>query len=224
MTLIRMGCAILLALGLALILAPTSATAAESGEIVALRGGTLERLERGVWREIVVHAAVRTGDRLRTGKGAVAVIAFPVLGRFVMGPGAEIELGREPKDFTTQVDRGALWLRTTPSAGSRAALSSPYAIAGVRGTAFSMLYSADGKTVCACTCSGSVEVQTPDGAKVQVARGQYVAIDAGASAPVAAQSSLDLLEQRGTVFDFCQSCHVAGGKGKLRPDWRGGYP
>jgi hypothetical protein len=171
MTLTRMGCAMLLALGLALMLIPTGAIAAESGEIVALRGGTLERLERDVWREIVVHAAVRVGDRLRTGKGAVAVIAFPVLGRFVMGPGSEIELGRAPKDFTTQVDRGALWLRATPTAGSRAALSSPYAIAGVRGTAFSMLYSADGKTVCACTCTGSVEVRTPDGAKVQVPRG-----------------------------------------------------
>lgn len=208
-------------LAAALLLACTAAVAKEeSGTVVSLRGGTLERLEKAAWREIGQGKKVGIGERLRTGKAAVAVIEFPSVGRFVMGPGSEIEMGREPKDFTTKMNRGALWMQTALPAGSRAAISTPIAIAGVRGTAFSMVFGEGEKAVCACTCAGNIEVTSPDGKKLAVPKGEYVAVDAGKPVPDKAQASAPVLAQTGTVFDFCQACHVVGGKGKLKPDWK----
>lgn len=194
--------------------------AGDVGTVASLRGGTLERLEGSAWKPLAAGRKVATGERLRTGKEAVAVIDFPGVGRFVMGPAAEIEMGREPKDFTTKMNRGALWLQSSLPSGSRAAISTPIAIAGVRGTAFAMVFGEGEKAVCACTCAGNVEVTTPDGRKVGVPKGEYVAIEAGASAPAQAQPSAPVLAQAGTVFDFCLTCHVVGGKGELKPNWR----
>ena len=206
----------------ALLLACTSALAAkaESGTVVSLRGGTLERLDNGAWKPLAAGHKVATGERLRTGKAAVAVIEFPAVGRFVMGPASEIEMGREPKDFTTKMTRGALWMQSALPAGGRAAISTPIAIAGVRGTAFSMVFGEGEKAVCACTCAGNIEVTSPDGRKLNVPKGEYVAIDAGQSVPAKAQASAPVLAEKGTVFDFCQACHVVGGKGQLKADWR----
>lgn len=208
-------------LSAALLLAcPAAVAKEESGTVVSLRGGTLERLHDGAWKPLAAGQKVATGERLRTGKAAVAVIDFPAVGRFVMGPASEIEMGREPKDFTTKMNRGALWMQTALPAGGRAAISTPIAIAGVRGTAFSMVFGEGEKAVCACTCAGNIEVTSPDGKKLAVPRGEYVAIDAGQSVPAKAQASAPVLEKSGTVFDFCQACHVVGGKGKLKADWR----
>lgn len=205
-----------------LILAGTAAVAKEeSGSVVSLRGGSLERLHKdGSWKPLAAGGKVTTGERLRTGKAAVAVIEFPAVGRFVIGPASEIEMGREPKDFTTKMNRGALWLQSALPAGGRAAISTPIAIAGVRGTAFSMVFGEGEKAVCACTCTGNVEVTTPDGKKVSVPKGEYVAIDAGGSVPARPQASAPVLENSGTVFDFCHACHEVGGKGRLKANWR----
>ena len=208
-------------LSAALLLAcPAALAKEESGTVVSLRGGTLERLDKGAWHEIVQGKKVGIGERLRTGKAAVAVIDFPAVGRFVMGPASEIEMGREPKDFTTKMNRGALWMQTALPAGGRAAISTPIAIAGVRGTAFSMVFGEGEKAVCACTCAGNIEVTSPDGRKLAVPKGEYVAVDAGKPVPAKAQPSAPVLEKSGTVFDFCQACHEVGGKGKLKADWR----
>lgn len=208
-------------LSAALLLAcPAALAKEESGTVVSLRGGTLERLDKGAWHEIVQGKKVGIGERLRTGKAAVAVIDFPGVGRFVMGPASEIEMGREPKDFTTKMNRGALWMQTALPAGGRAAISTPIAIAGVRGTAFSMVFGEGEKAVCACTCAGNIEVTSPDGRKLAVPKGEYVAVDAGKPVPAKAQPSAPVLEKSGTVFDFCQACHEVGGKGKLKADWR----
>lgn len=194
--------------------------AKDVGTVASLRGGTLDRQEGGAWKALAAGQKVATGERLRTGKEAVAVIDFPGVGRFVMGPASEIEMGREPKDFTTKMNRGALWMQSSLPAGSRAAISTPIAIAGVRGTAFSMVFGEGEKAVCACTCTGNIEVTSPDGKKLNVPKGEYVAINAGKSVPAKAQASAPVLEQTGTVFDFCLACHVVAGKGKLKPDWR----
>jgi hypothetical protein len=196
------------------------AAGAESGTVVSLRGGTLERLHNGAWKPLATGQKVATGERLRTGRAAVAVIEFPAVGRFVMGPASEIEMGREPKDFTTKMNRGALWMQTALPAGGRAAISTPIAIAGVRGTAFSMVFGEGEQAVCACTCTGNIEVTSPDGRKLAVPKGDYVAVDAGKPVPAKAQPAAPVLDQSGTVFDFCQACHVVGGKGKLKADWR----
>lgn len=208
-------------LSMVLLLACAAAVGKDAtGTVVSLRGDTLERLERDAWHAIAQGDKVSMGERLRTGRTAVAVIEFSSVGRFVMGPGSEVEMGREPKDFTTKMNRGALWMQTALPVGNRAAISTPIAIAGVRGTAFSMVFGEGDKAVCACTCSGNIEVTSPDGKKLTVSKGKYISIDAGKSVPTTAQPSAPVLEQSGTVFDFCQSCHVLGGKGKLKPEWK----
>lgn len=209
----------LLSLLLLLACAPAGAKEA-SGTVVSLRGDTLERLKKDAWHAMVQGDKVSMGERLRTGRTAVAVIEFPGVGRFVMGPGSEIEMGRAPRDFTTKMNRGALWMQTALPVGNRAAISTPIAIAGVRGTAFSMVFGEGDQAVCACTCTGNIKVTSPDGRKLTVPKGEYVSIDAGKPVPTTAQPSAPVLEQSGTVFDFCQACHVLGGKGKLKPEWK----
>lgn len=194
--------------------------AKDAGTVVSLRGGVLERQETGEWKNLVAGEKVIAGERLRTGKETVAVIEFPGVGRYVMGPASEIEMGREPKDFTTKMNRGALWLQSSLPRGSRAAISTPIAIAGIRGTAFSMVFGADGKSVCACTCAGSIEVTTPAGRRpMSVPKGNYVAVAANDTAP-SMQPSAPVLNQPGTVWDFCLECHIVGGTGELKPNWR----
>lgn len=188
--------------------------------MVSLRGGALDRLEDGAWKPVAAGQKVALGERLRTGKDAVAVIEFAGIGRFVMGPASEVEMGREPKDFTTKMNRGALWMQSSLPAGGRAAISTPIAIAGIRGTAFSMVFGQGEKAVCACTCSGTVEVSTPDGKKLNVSKGEYVAVNAGESVPATAQPSAPVLARAGTPFDLCLNCHVVGGKGELKKNWR----
>lgn len=217
----RFGSLVMLVAAAVLAIACGTAVAAKDvGSVASLRGGTLERQGGRTWEALAAGRQVATGDRLRTGKGAVAVIDFPGVGRFVMGPASEIEMGREPKDFTTKMSRGALWLQSDLPQGGRAAISTPIAIAGIRGTAFSMVFGEGEKAVCACTCTGSVEVTLPDGRKLNVPKGHYVAIPADGPAPAAAQTSVPVLAQAGTVFDFCLNCHVVGGKGELKPNWR----
>jgi hypothetical protein len=191
----------------------------DAGSVVSLRGGTLERLEKKGWKEIPQGAKLAPGDRLRTGKGAVAVLEYPAVGRFVMGPASEVEMGREPKDFSSKMNRGALWMQAKLPLGGRAGVTTPIATAGVRGTSFAMVFGEGEKTVCACTCKGDIEVTAQDGTKVMVPKGSYVAVDQGKPAPAAAQPSAPALAQQGGVFGFCLSCHVAGSQGALKADW-----
>lgn len=198
----------------------TLPAAGADGTVVSLRGGSLERHEGGAWRQTRAGARVSTGERLRTGKDAVAVIELPAVGRFVIGPASEVELGRDPSDFEAKVSRGALWLQTAPQRRGRTAMSTPIAIAGVRGTSFAAVFGEAEQAICYCTCTGSIEVSTRDGKAVTVGRGEYVAIPRGSSAPPAAQPSAPVMASTGTVFDFCLGCHVVGGKGELKPGWR----
>lgn len=192
---------------------------AEKGVVSSIRGGKLERLESNIWKGLASGQDVLQGDRLRTDKTAVAIIEFPSVGKFVIGPSSDIEMGREPKDFDTKMNRGAVWLKSSLPKGSRAAISTSLATAGIRGTAFSMVFGEGEKAVCTCTCSGEVEVILKDGKSIKVPKAEYVAIASAAPAPEKSQTSLAVLEKTGTVFDFCLNCHVVGGKGKLKPDW-----
>lgn len=192
---------------------------AEKGVVSSIRGGKLERLESNRWKGLVSGQDVLQGDRLRTDKTAVAIVEFPSVGKFVIGPSSDIEMGKEPKDFDTKMNRGALWLKSTLPKGNKAAISTTLATAGVRGTAFSMVFGEGEKAVCACTCSGEVEVTLKNGKSIRVPKAEYVAIASDAPAPEKSQTSLPVLEKTGTVFDFCLNCHLVGRKGKLKPEW-----
>ncbi|MBZ0157427.1 MAG: FecR family protein [Alphaproteobacteria bacterium] len=188
----------------------------EKGIVASLRDGKLERSEQNNWMQLGTGQEVLRGDRLRTDTTAVAIIEFPAVGRFVMGPSSHVELGKDPRDFRTKIERGALWLQSSLPKGSKTSITTSLATAGIRGTAFSMVFGEGEKLVCICTCSGDVEVSLKDGRTIRVAKGEYLAVPENEPAPVKAQTSLPLLEKRGTVFDFCFNCHSVGGKGTLK--------
>ena len=219
----------------------------EKGVVTSIRDGKLEKMENANWRELAVGQNVFHGDRVRTDKTAVAIVKFPDVGQFVIGPSSEMEMGKDTKNFQTKMDRGAMWLKADLPKGGRASVSTSLATAGVRGTAFSVIFSEDGG--CVCTCSGKVEVAMKSGQTIDVSKGKYVPIISDEPAPKKAQSSSPLLggkdtqsnadfnrcfnrkkkdtapnvpaaEKKGTGFEFCFNCHLEGGKGKLKQDWK----
>lgn len=190
------------------------------GVVSSIRDGKLERLVNKDWRQMAASQEVSMGERLRTDKAAVAVIEFPDVGKFVIGPSSDLELGKDTKDFKTKIDRGAVWLKSSQPKGSKASITTSIATAGIRGTSFSMVFGEGEKVVCVCTCSGEVEAITKTGEKIKVPKGQYLPVASDGPAPRKSETSLPLLEKKGTVFDFCLNCHIVGGKGRLRPDWK----
>lgn len=217
------------------------------GVVYSIRDGKLEKIENNNWRELSVGQDVFYGDRVRTDKTAVAIVKFTDIGQFVIGPSSEIEMGKNPKDFQTKMDRGALWLKSDLPKGSRAAVTTSLATAGIRGTAYSVIFSEDGG--CVCTCSGKVEVVMKNGQTIQVSKGKYIPVLSDEPFPGKAQSSTPLLggkdtksnadfnrcfnrkkkdtarnelpeEKKDTGFNFCFNCHIVGGKGKLKQDWK----
>lgn len=219
----------------------------EKGVVTTIRDGKLERCENNSWKQLIVGQEVSPGDRLRTDKVAVVIVQFPDVGQFVIGPSSDIEMGKDPKDFQVKMDRGALWLKSDLPKGNKASISTSLATAGIRGTAFSVIFGEDGG--CVCTCSGNVEVVLKNGKTIKVPKGKYVPVVSDTPVPEKAHSSAPLLgnmdtgtdsgfnrcfkrrkkdtvskeqpeENTGTGFDFCFNCHMKDGKGKLKQDWK----
>jgi len=217
------------------------------GIVTSIRDGKLERIENNDWKQLIVGQEVSLGDRLRTDKTAVAIVQLPDVGQLVIGPSSDIEMGKDPKDFQAKMDRGALWLKSDLPKGRRASVTTSLATAGIRGTAFSVIF--DGEGGCVCTCSGNVEVVMKNGQTIQVSKGKYTPVLSDEPVPEKAQSSTPMLggkdavsnsdfnrcfkrrkkdtvpnelpeEKRDTGFEFCFNCHIEGGKGKLKQDWK----
>ncbi|MBI5639976.1 MAG: FecR domain-containing protein [Nitrospirae bacterium] len=214
---VLLGTAVLLCLCLTLI---TDAYGKGKGVVSSIRDGRLERLVNSDWRQMAAAQEVSLGDRLRTDRTAVAVIEFPDVGKFVIGPSSDLELGKDTKDFRTRIARGAVWLKAGLARGSKASITTSIATAGIRGTSFSMVFGEGEKVICVCTCAGEVEALTKTGQKIKVPRGQYLPLASDGPIPAKSETSLPLLEKKGSVFDFCFNCHIVGGKGKLNPDWK----
>lgn len=188
------------------------------GLVVSIRDGKLERLQQNLWSALSVGQQVAHGNRVRTDKTAVAIVTLVDIGRIVMGPSSDVELGKNPKDFTIAMQRGFAWFDATLPKGSQASITTSLATAGIRGTGFSVCY--DGKNYCACTCFGEVEVSLVGSRVIRVPKGEYFAFAAGSPIPGKTAAAASLLEKTGAGFDFCFTCHAVGGRGRLKPDWK----
>ena len=186
------------------------------GRVVSIRDGKFERFRQNLWNSLRVGQEIFRDDRVRTDKTAVAMVTLADIGRIVIGPSSDIELGKDPKDFTIKMQRGFAWFESNLPKGSKASITTSLATAGIRGTGFSVCY--DGKNYCACTCFGEVEVSLDGGRVIKVPKGEYFAFTAGSPIPGKTESAASLLEKTGAGFDFCFNCHVVAGSGKLRPD------
>src|SRR3989304_4731741 len=189
---------------------PVSAEA-KKGKVAEVRMGKLERLSDQAWKEIKKDAEVSLGDRLRTDKMALAIVELPDIGRFVIGPDSEIELGKQEKDFNADLPRGAVWMKANLAKGAKASITSSLATAGIRGTKFSVFYGRGTLDVCVCTCIGDVTATLKDGKTVQVSKGTILAIKGDAPAPDKAESAMPILDKEGKGWDFCFNCHIEGG-------------
>lgn len=191
------------------------AKARPDGVVVSIRDGQLERFQQGRWVPLKAGQGVARADRVRTDRTAVATVSLDGIGRLVIGPSSDIELGRNRSDFRMKLQRGFAWFEAKLRRGNSAYITTSLATAGVRGTGFSVCY--DGTNYCACTCFGEVDVGLPGGQTVAVPRGQYVAFAQAAPPPAGTSPGATLLEKTGAGFDFCFECHVVGGKGGLKP-------
>ena len=186
------------------------------GLVVSIRDGKFERFQQNLWNPLRVGQKVFQEDRVRTDKAAVAIVTLADVGRIVIGPSSDIELGKDPKDFKIKMQRGFAWVESNLPKGSKASITTSLATAGIRGTGFSVCY--DGKNYCACTCFGEVEVSLDGGRVIKVPRGEYFAFAAGSPIAGKTESAISLLEKSGAGFDFCFNCHVVGGRGTLKQD------
>jgi hypothetical protein len=186
------------------------------GVVVSIRDGQFERFRKDVWDRLKTGQDISRSDRVRTDKTAVATVTLADVGRIVIGPATDLELGKDPRDFNIRMQRGFAWIESSLPKGSKASITTSLATAGIRGTAFCVCF--DGRNYCASTCSGEVEVSLDGGRVIKVPRGQYFAFTAGSPIPGRTEPAASLLEKTGAGFDFCFGCHVVGGGGKLRPD------
>jgi hypothetical protein len=186
------------------------------GVVVSVRDGKLERFQQGRWVQLKAGHGVSRADRVRTDRTAVATVSLDGVGRLVIGPASDIELGKDRSDFRMKLQRGFAWFEAKLRRGSSAYITTSLATAGVRGTGFSVCY--DGTNYCACTCFGEVEVAVPGGQSMKVGKGEYVAFAQASAPPAGTSPAASLLEKTGAGFDFCFNCHVVGGKGGLKLD------
>lgn len=137
----------------AIFMATTAAVAGLSGFVTA-QSGTVEvqRHARGVWTPLrgagKDPARVLVGDKLRTGANSRVELHWADGTRLALDPNTALTVRKykyEQKQQTSQtslfrLDVGRVWARVshTLSADSRFELETPQAVAGVRGTVFSV--------------------------------------------------------------------------------------
>lgn len=209
--------AIALLILLSAVLSSRPAIAADkTGRLITIRDGKLERFSGGAWHEVKKGGDISGGDRLRTDKTGLAVVELPGVGRLVIGPDTEMDLGKDTKEFKGNLARGSVWLNSKLPKGNRASISTSLATAGIRGTKFSVC--SGEKAFCACTCSGEVEVLLNDGKKMPVPGGRYYWFNKDKPLPDGTKPAGVELEKRSADFGFCFNCHEPGGKGELKRD------
>ena len=183
------------------------------GTIKEIRNGTLERQDHDVWNPLTVGMAINANDRIRTGADSMAVLSINEIGIILIGPRTEYYLGHTTSDFKTLLKHGYLWISAKLSPGRNMSVATDSAIAGVRGTKFSVIQDAQGTEV--CTCKGSVEMSLKDGKPMMVSSGMYGTVSAsgGMGTPEKGIPHLDKIwNERPGRYKPCFNCHKRGKK------------
>jgi hypothetical protein len=173
----------------------------------------LERQEQGVWKAVAMGDRIFARDTVRTDASGVAVLSLDKIGNFLIGPNTEYAIGEDPVNFKTVLHQGFVWFKSVFVKGARMEISTANAVAGIRGTKFSVLSDKNGVDV--CTCSGSVAVATTTGKTMNVESGMYSSVqkDGAVSAPEKGKPKLEMLWQTKTGRNaFCLQCHKKGQK------------
>jgi hypothetical protein len=189
------------------------ASPAVIGTVKEIRRGTMERQDREIWNPLVVNSEIRANDRVRTGPGATAVLSLNDVGLIMIGPETEYYLGDPSRGFKSLLKRGYLWVSAKLKPGATLSIATTSAVAGVRGTKFSVIQDSEGMNV--CTCKGEVQVTLKDGKTVNVKSGMYGNINA-AGTMVAPEKGKPILEkiwkEKPARYAPCLDCHRKGKK------------
>lgn len=178
------------------------------GTVKEIRKGTLERQDKNVWKPLAVGMVISANDRVRTGADGTAVLALNEIGAVLIGPGTEYYLGDPASGFKTLLKRGYLWISAKLSHGRTMSVATANAVAGVRGTKFSVIQDAQGMDVCAC--KGAVEVSLRDGTSMNVASGMYGAVNASGKmgTPEKGKPHLEKIwKEKPARYAPCLNCH-----------------
>jgi hypothetical protein len=183
------------------------------GTVKEIRSGTLERQERDLWKPMAAGMVILTNDRVRTGTDSLAVLTIKDIGAVLVGPGTEYYLGDPASGFKSLLKRGYLWISATLSPGRIMSVATSNAVAGVRGTKFSIIQDSAGTDV--CTCQGSVEVALKDGKTASVTGGMYGSVDASGkmAPPQKGKPHLEKIwKEKPARYAACLNCHKKGKK------------
>ena len=189
-----------------------SAPAQDSGLVLNIRNGKLERRDKDAWDALVEGDPVAFKQRLKTGPAALAVLELPKIGRYILGPDTDVELGQGGPASTDSLKKGALWVSASLPAGNSLTVQTALASSGVRGTMFTVIAGKNGMDL--CTCNGHVEVTLKDGTVVHVGTGESCKLDARGQAlgPVA-KGKLVLAKYSASSREYgiCYNCHTKTG-------------
>ena len=183
------------------------------GTVKEIKNGRIERQQNGVWKALGIGGKLFAYDKVRTDSSGMAVLHLDGIGNFLIGPHTEYTLGDNPLNFKTILHRGFVWFKSQLPAGALMDISASNAVAGVRGTRFSVL--ADNQGVDFCTCEGSVAVTTAAGKIVSVGSGMSSTVrkDGAASTPGKGKALLAKQWRKETArYASCTHCHSKGKK------------
>jgi len=185
---------------------------ADSGLVLNIRNGNLERRAQDSWENLVVGDPVTFKQRLKTDPAALAVLELPKIGRYILGPDTDVELGQGGPSSVDNLKKGALWVSATLPPGNSLTVQTALASSGVRGTMFTVIAGKGGMDL--CTCNGHVEVTLKDGSVVQVGSGESCGLDARGKAlgPVS-KGKLILAKYSASSrkYGICYNCHTKTG-------------
>jgi len=190
---------------------------ADSGLVLNIRNGNLERRAQNDWETLVVGDPVAFMQRLKTGPAALAVLEMPKLGRYILGPDTDVELGQGGPSNTDSLKKGALWVSAMLPPGNSLTVQTALASSGVRGTMFTVIAGKHGMDM--CTCNGHVDVTLKDGTVVKVGSGESCTLDAqGRAMGPVSKGKLVLAKYSASSkqYGICYNCHTKTG---LRKDW-----
>ena len=180
------------------------------GTVKEIRSGKLEKQEQGAWKAITAGDKISAQDKVRTDAAGMAVLKLDRIGNLLIGPNSEYTLGDDHKNFKTTLHKGFVWFKSALAKGARMEIATTNAVAGVRGTKFSVL--ADSEGVDVCTCKGDVEV-TANKKTVRVNSGMFSSVGKDGTASNPDKGKTLLAKQWGaktTRFTACLQCHSKG--------------
>ena len=157
--------------------------------------------------------AITANDRIRTSTNGSAVLELIDVGAVLIGPNTEYYLGDPSRGFKSLLKRGYLWISTKLKPGTTMSVATTNAVAGIRGTKFSVMQ--DARVTEVCTCKGEVQVTLKDGKSVNITSGMYGEVNAAGKmgAPANGKPHLEKIwKERPARYAACLNCHQKGKK------------